>query len=208
MLYKILCLHPETAYISNWVARYPSRTSLASLNRFARSRPERRRAVWFGEDSNAYVYGRKRGLRARMFPMPVEGEPVYAACGIPQDTELDPTGLWEEGRAFRRSVSAIAASSGGTVFVNKRIANNLRIPFLTRGVPGRAVRVARARRARRRAVALARRLVARQQALVVRRHAARVGGRRGRPVGGCARATGSRSSMRWSAAWRWSRRIR
>ena len=135
LLYKVLCLHPETAYISNWVARYPSRTSLASFNRFARSRPERRRAVWFGEDSNAYVYGRKRGLRARMFPMPVEGEPVYAACGIPQDTELDPTGLWQEGRAFRRSVAAIAASSGGSVFVNKRIANNLRIPFLTATFP-------------------------------------------------------------------------
>jgi hypothetical protein len=135
LMYKVLCLHPETAYISNWVARYPSRTSLASLNRFARSRPDRRQAVWFGKDSNAYVYGHKRGLRARMFPMPVEGEPVYTSCGIPQDTELDPTGLWEEGRAFRRSVSAITASSGGTVFVNKRIANNLRISFLSAAFP-------------------------------------------------------------------------
>jgi hypothetical protein len=97
--------------------------------------PERRRAVWFGKDSNAYVYGGKRSVRARMFPMPVEGEPVYTSCGIPQDTELDPTGLWEQGRALRRSVHAIAASSGGSVFVNKRIANNLRIPFLTATFP-------------------------------------------------------------------------
>ncbi len=136
MLYKILCLHPETAYISNWVARYPSRTSLASLNRFARSAA---RAT-----AGGVVRARTRTRTStaasadcaqRMFPMPVEGEPVYTACGIPQDTELDPTGLWEEGRAFRRSVSAIAASSGGMVFVNKRIANNLRISFLTAAFP-------------------------------------------------------------------------
>jgi sulfotransferase family protein len=135
LLYKVLCLHPEATYISNWVARYPSHTGLASLNRLARSMPGRRRSVWFGKDSNAYVYGRKRGFGKRMFPMPVEGEPVYAACGIPQDKELDPFGLLEEGRAFRRSVSAICESSGGSVFVNKRIANNLRIPLLSAAFP-------------------------------------------------------------------------
>lgn len=135
LLYKILCLHPQAAYISNWVARYPSHTGLASLNRLARSMPARRRAVWFGKDSNAYVYGRRRGVGKRMFPMPVEGEPVYSSCGIPQDRELDPAGLWEEGRALRRSVSAICASSGGSVFVNKRIANNLRISFLSAAFP-------------------------------------------------------------------------
>jgi hypothetical protein len=135
LLYKILCLHDEASYISNWVARYPSHPRLARLNRLARSMPTRRRNVWFGSDSNAYVYGDQRSLGKRLFPMPVEGEPIYAACGIPQDRELEPVGLWEEGRALYRSVSSVRASSGGSVFINKRIANNLRIPFLSGAFP-------------------------------------------------------------------------
>ncbi len=135
LLYKVLCLHPEAAYISNWVARYPGFSRLAMLDRWARARPAKRRRVWFGEDSNAYVYGARRPLRDRSFPMPVEGEPVYAACQVPQDQEIGAEGLWEQGRALRRSVSAITAASGGSVFVNKRIANNLRIPFLSAAFP-------------------------------------------------------------------------
>jgi hypothetical protein len=136
LLYKVLCLHPETAYISNWVAKYPSMTRLAMLNRLARSMPEVRRRVWFGTDSNAYVYGGgRRPLRDRLFPMPVEGEPVYAACGVPRDHELEAEGMWHEGRALRRSVSSIQAASGGSVFINKRIANNLRISFLAAAFP-------------------------------------------------------------------------
>ena len=135
LLYKVLCLHPEAAYISNWVARFPTFTRLAMLDRWARARPVKRRRVWFGQDSNAYVYGGRRRLRDRLFPMPVEGEPVYAACHVPQDQELEAEGLWPQGRALRRSVSAIRAASGGSVFVNKRIANNLRIPFLSAAFP-------------------------------------------------------------------------
>ena len=80
------------------------------------------------------------------------------------------------------------------MFVNKRIANNLRIPFLSRGVPdARFVSLVRDGRA----VALSLSRVdwwADEQALVVRRHAARVGGGGGRPVGACAR-NWVRSSM-------------
>lgn len=135
LLYKVLCLHPEAAYISNWVARYPRVTRLAMLDRLARSMPSTRRRAWFGDDSNAYVYGRRRSLRRRLFPMPVEGEPVYTACGVPQDRELGAGDMLEQGRALRRSLSSIRAASGGSVLINKRIANNLRIAFLAAVYP-------------------------------------------------------------------------
>ena len=181
LLYKVLCLHPEAAYISNWVARDPARTSLASLNRLARSRA-RHGAARSGSartptpTSTAASADCARG----MFPMPVEGEPVYAACGIPQDTGAGSAQACGTRRprapSLRRRRSRRRRAA--RVFVNKRIANNLRIPLLAAAFPDARFVVARARRPRRRDVALARRLVARQQALVVRRHAARVGGRR------------------------------
>ena len=135
LLYKILCMHPEASYISNWLARFPSRTRLAALNRLPRTRPELQRSVWFGQDgANAYVYGRRRPLRERMFPMPVEGEPLFAACGIPDRGEPgDPA---RSADALRSAVRRIDAASGGSIFVNKRIANIRRIPFLAETFPG------------------------------------------------------------------------
>jgi hypothetical protein len=97
--------------------------------------PKTRRRVWFGRDSNAYVYGGRRSLRHRLFPMPVEGEPIYASCGIPQDMELAAEGMWEQGQALRRALSSIRKASGGSVLINKRIANNLRIAFLAAAYP-------------------------------------------------------------------------
>ena len=135
LLYKVLCLHPEAAYISNWVARFPRVTRLAALNRWARRRSGKRMRVWFGDDSNAYVYGKGRRRKHRGFPMPVEGEPVFSRCGIPQDRLLAPDGLWREGQALRRELEAIRVASGGSVFINKRIANNLRIAFLAAAFP-------------------------------------------------------------------------
>jgi len=135
LLYKVLCLHEQASYVSNWNARFPRRTALASLNRAARRMPELQRRVWFGSDgANAYVYGRRRPLRERMFPMPVEGEPVFAASGVPQSGEpADPDAA---AASLRRAVARIGAASGGSVFVNKRIANIRRIPFLASTFPG------------------------------------------------------------------------
>jgi hypothetical protein len=134
LLYKILCMHPDATYVSNWLARFPTQTRLAALNRLPRRRPELQRKVWFGQDgANAYVYGRRRPLRERVFPMPVEGEPVFAACGIP-DTG-DPDEPVSAGAALRAAVERISAASGGSIFVNKRIANIRRIRFLAETFP-------------------------------------------------------------------------
>jgi hypothetical protein len=132
LLYKVLCLHPDVSYVSNWVARFPGRWWLASFNRVARRFPSQTRRVWFGGGSNAYVYGRARPLRERLFPMPVEGEPVYAACGVHEAGDPD-VNVGNE--ALRTAFAAIQHSSGGSLFVNKRVANNLRIPLLARTFP-------------------------------------------------------------------------
>jgi hypothetical protein len=136
LLYKALCLHPDAAYVSNWVARFPSSPWLARLNRVAGRFPELRRRSWFGNDSNAYVYGTRRPLYVRLFPMPVEGEPVYTACGLPLVGGIDPDGTERQQRALRSTFTAIREASGGAVFVNKRIGNNRRIPFLASAFPG------------------------------------------------------------------------
>jgi hypothetical protein len=133
LLFKALCLHPDAAWISNWVRRAPWAPQLAVLNRLPRSRPDGARRAWFDDDSNAYVYGKPRSLARRLYPAPVEGEPVFAHCGIP---ELEPAAAKPDApQRLRRSFAAIQRYGGGTVVVNKRIANNRRIPLLAEAFP-------------------------------------------------------------------------
>jgi hypothetical protein len=136
LLYKLLCLHPEAAYISNYVARFPSLPRLAALNRLAPMMPDRRRRVWFGaEGSNAYVYGGRRSPLDRAFPMPVEGEPVFRRAGLPATSMPAPARAQATARRVARAVTAVRRASGASVFVNKRIANIYRTPLLARALP-------------------------------------------------------------------------
>jgi Sulfotransferase family len=135
LLYKLLCLHPQAVWISNWSRRLPGVAAVAGLNRVAPRFPATRRSVWFGSDAaNAYVYGRQRALWERLYPMPVEGEPVYRHCGIGEGLA---GGRSEDAQAacLRRTFAALRRWSGGRVLVSKRIANNQRIPFLTAAFP-------------------------------------------------------------------------
>lgn len=134
LVYKALCLHPDAVWISNWVRRAPALPELAVLARVGKRMPARRRATWFGRDgTNAYVYGRRRRVVDRLFPMPVEGEPVFARCGLaarpgqPPDPERD--------ERLRRTFRRLAAAAGGTTVVSKRIAHNVRIPALEAAFP-------------------------------------------------------------------------
>ena len=135
LLYKCLCLHPETAWISNWMRRFPGHPGVAVLDRIPRHLPEQRRAIWFGGGGNAYVYGRHRRVLERLFPMPVEGEPVFASCGVPPPAAECPHLSEAELEALRTLVPTIIRSSGGRVFVNKRIGHNWRIPLLRVAFP-------------------------------------------------------------------------
>jgi hypothetical protein len=135
LLYKLLCMHPDAAWISNWNRLAPAAVHLGALTRLSRRLPARRRAVWFGADSNAYVYGRRRSLADRVFPMPVEGEPLFVRCGLPLELrsldEVSPASV----SALRRMFDRLQRYGGGSIVVSKRIANNYRIPALLAAFP-------------------------------------------------------------------------
>ncbi len=134
LLYKGLCLHPDAAYFNNYMRRLPRHPAVSITNRLARLTPARRRRFWFSGDSNAYVYaGAPRTLRRRLYPMPIEGEPVYAACGIPDSAEETVSPNAE--RDLRSAVAATIRWGGGTHFINKRIANVRRISLLAKAFP-------------------------------------------------------------------------
>src|SRR5690242_1534708 len=127
LAYRALSLHPQAAYISNWLARTPSWPVLSLLNRIPRALPGLRSKYWFGEESNAYVYGRHRPLSERLFPAPVEGGPVFDAFGIRgAGANLAP----ERASALRRALAGPARYGGGTTLVSKRIANNRSLAVL------------------------------------------------------------------------------
>jgi hypothetical protein len=137
LVYKMLCLHPEAAWISNWNRLAPGVPSLAALNRLASRLPGARHRAWFGDDSNAYVYGDRRALSRRLLPMPVEGEPLFGRAGlgeaeISKSADL-PHGVVEQ---LRRTFRSIERYSGGSYFISKRVANNRRIPLLAEAFPG------------------------------------------------------------------------
>ena len=136
LVYKALCLHPEASYISNWVRRAPAVPQLAVLNRAATHLPDLRLKTWFGGGDNAYVYGKKRAIWERAFPMPVEGEPLYERAGVGEEVN----GSADFNRSadlerLRRSFGAVRRAGGGSTFVNKRVANNRRIPLLLDAFP-------------------------------------------------------------------------
>jgi Sulfotransferase family len=136
LLYKLLCLHPEAAWISNWSRRLPGVAAVAVLNRVAPRLPATRRAVWFGSDTaNAYVYGRRRALWERLYPMPVEGEPVYRHCGVGAGGPTGRRGEDEQAACLRGAFTGLRRWSAGEVVISKRIANNQRIPFLAAAFP-------------------------------------------------------------------------
>jgi hypothetical protein len=129
LLYKVLCLHPQVAFISNWRSRFARVPLTAILNRVARSMPSRERRTWFDGGSNAYVYGNARRFTDRLFPTPVEGEPVYTRAGVPRPGGPSTAGVDPE-IALPAAFDSIRSLGSGSCLVSKRIANNLRVPLL------------------------------------------------------------------------------
>lgn len=133
LLYSALCLHPRAAWMSNWMRRFPASPRLAAFNRAARWAPEMRRSVWF-PGGNAYVYGRSRKAAERLFPQPIEGEPILNAWGLPQSLRETPHSSAVQ-EALRVLFRQTLTWGGGDVVVNKRIANNLRVATLAAAFP-------------------------------------------------------------------------
>ncbi|MGB0100792.1 MAG: sulfotransferase [Nocardioides sp.] len=134
LLYRALALHPDAAWISNYGRRLPMLPEVAALNRLCRSAPGIRRRVWFGADgANAYRYAGGRTLLDRVFPQPVEGEPVFEHRGVLQG--LDRTGCTDRQLRLRSDVDRLVRASGGRVLVSKRIGHNRRIGLLAEIFP-------------------------------------------------------------------------
>lgn len=137
LLYKVMALHPQTTWLSNWVQRFPDHPQLAALNRTARVLPERRARVWFGpRGDNAYVYGSKRRLRDRVFPMPAEAESFYHRRGVPEPAHEHTTAEPDVVDRLRVAFATVSRWDGGRVLLTKRIANNRRVPLLSEAFPG------------------------------------------------------------------------
>ena len=136
LLYKLLCLHPDAYWISNYQRRLPALPIAGQSVRIARRCTDARQRMWFGvEGDQAYRYKAKRSMAERAFPVPVEGEPFFGKCGVGGDeasTEVDRS---EQIVQLRRRVRALMKHAGGSVFVNKRIGHNRRIPLLVDAFP-------------------------------------------------------------------------
>ncbi len=127
LVYRALCCHPDAAWISSWVVRRPGAWWLAALDRVPRAAPAWRQRAWFPDGGRAYVYDRPRSLVDRLLPSPVEGEPVFEWCGVPESDD----GLLPPTRAtLAVHLRRIGRADGGAVLISKRIGHNRRIGWL------------------------------------------------------------------------------
>jgi len=132
LLYKLLCMHPEVAYISSIENHLPwlsaSLTGRVRVNSYAH-----KLRYWFLKGGNAYVV--KRHLLQKLIPVPVEGERLYRYHGLPAQPERDQEFGIFAGAALRRVFAQLRKVARKTVFISKRTANNRRLPMLDAAFP-------------------------------------------------------------------------
>lgn len=127
LLYKLLCLHPGLAYLSNYDNRLPWLfPGLAS--RMVANRTVAKLKAWFNQGGNAYYI--ERPLIKKLFPVPVEAESVYQSCGMP----LFPSQKYQPdentSKCLRTRFDRIRRTMAADIVLSKRTANNRRIPQL------------------------------------------------------------------------------
>ena len=81
LLQKLLCLHPQIAYISNYENRFPWFPDGLACSERSPDGWMKSCAAWFDKGGNAYFI--KRPWFKKLFPTPHEGESVFESCGIP-----------------------------------------------------------------------------------------------------------------------------
>jgi hypothetical protein len=132
LLHKLLCLHPQIAYISNYENRFAWFPDGLACGAIAQRLDEKLDA-WFDKGGNAYFV--KRPWLKKLFPTPNEGESVFRACGMP----LIPTADYRPDAAttacLRGRFEQIRQRSKAAIFLSKRTANNRRIPQLAEIFP-------------------------------------------------------------------------
>lgn len=129
LLYKLLALHPQVRVITNYDVR-ASWMPVGTMLRLLRPFPGLKKALWFDAEGSAYF---EHGLR-RLIPLPAEGEPLYAKCGmplVPDESDTPPEMI----AGLRREFAALLRSGGGSVLLTKRTANNRRLHWLRDAFP-------------------------------------------------------------------------
>ncbi|MCE7914337.1 MAG: sulfotransferase [Nitrosomonas sp. PRO4] len=133
LLYKILSVHRDVAYLSNYQNRYPKWSILAYLQYILNLFPEYKRRTWFKVEGGAYFNERRSWLHS-IVPTPSEAELFYADCGI--SSQLSSENLQQYmAKCLQDKFERIRQISCGKVLLTKRTANNRRIAFLTNNFP-------------------------------------------------------------------------
>lgn len=120
LLYKLLCLHPDSTWVSNWVGRMPHLGPLASLNRLAVRADRLRHSTWFRPGD--------RPPLARAFPRPVESGALFSAYDVPASSDADEATRRQT--SLRRAVGDLVRYGGGRVFVSRHASHGRRLPLL------------------------------------------------------------------------------
>jgi hypothetical protein len=128
LLYKLLCLHPQVGYISNYENRlswFPD--GLAA--RAVAGQLDAKLHAWFNRGGNAYFVDRP--WIKKVFPTPHEGESIYRACQVPLYPGRDDLPDARTTECLRRRFARFRRRSGGRLFLSKRTANNRRVRYLS-----------------------------------------------------------------------------
>lgn len=133
LLYKLLCLHPEIAYISNYENRLGWLPSGLACRLVSRRLDDKLR-TWFRKDGNAYFVDRPWLTRA--FPTPHEGEAIFDACGLQLLPGRDYRPEQSTADCLRRRFGRIRRGAHASVFLSKCTTNNHRILPLAAVFPG------------------------------------------------------------------------
>ena len=134
LLYKLLSLQSQVAYLSNYQNRYPKWLFFAHLQSLLNRFPVYKRKTWFKNEGGAYFDHRRQWLHS-IIPTPSEAEPFYTTCNIPLTPNQDYQLTQEVASCLRDRFEKIRQISQGMVLLSKRTANNRRIPILNQIFP-------------------------------------------------------------------------
>lgn len=126
LLYRLLCLHPDSIWVSTWLPHATASAPFATLHRAAARTSRRRPKPWFRPGFDVPPAARA-GLRRRrgLLPRPADGEELFAAHDLDAVSALKPPTRRQAG--LRRAVAGLARSVDGHVFVNHNHEHTRRI---------------------------------------------------------------------------------
>lgn len=131
LLYKVLSLHPDIGFISNYDARFPHLPIVSRLAELALGRAATKLFAWFEKGGGAYYL--RRPILKKLVPTPVEGETLFAASGIKKGGQVATDEAVCEN--LRTSLGRLRARKGKPVLLIKRTALNKSIPLLIKAFP-------------------------------------------------------------------------